>query len=837
MPARDLLPASLIALAISLPCIAMAADLSGSASAAAISSELSEIVVTAQKREESAQNVGMSIQAATGDRLLELGVTDTAQLVKIIAGFNYTPTIFGTPVYSIRGVGYQDTALAGGPTVSIYLDEVPLPFSILAQGASLDLQRVEVLKGPQGTLFGTNATGGAVNYIANKPTDHFEAGTDLSLSRFNTIDFDGFVSGPISDTLRFRVAARILESGPWQYSYTHDASVGSQDFLNSRAALVWEPDNKFRSILTISAWRDRGETQMAQLFGFAPQNINNGVDPRIIGNGPYLDGISPISGAPGHYPFAPHDARAADWGQCVNTSPFDPPYDSLGAPYGYTPATGGPRPTNSTSCGGFHKDNVFYSASLRLDHDLGGEMRLTSLTTYEHFHRYQPMDLSGMIYQDFQSLARGSISTVAQEIRFAGEFTGKGNWLVGANYEHDSAHDELFQSYGNSSINPIFGMWYGSSRPATDQTTATYAVFGNVEYPVVETVTLQAGLRFTQSDKTFHGCDYDGGDGTYGVITQVFQNYLESANGYPSGFGVNPGPSGCATAGPPPTYNPDPTAAELNQNNVSWRVGVNWKPVSSTLLYANASQGWKSGSFPTLAFTTTLQQRPVVQEGLLAYEAGVKSTLLERTLTINAATFYYDYKNKQIQGQILDPLLGALSALVNVPRSHVVGLEASGAWQPARGLTITPAVSYSRSRVDGAYQNYDAFGVLSNFGGEPFPLAPAWQANLDTEYRWNISASSTAFVGANINHQGRTVSFFYNRDPAALYPSNALEIPEYTLLDLRAGLQTGPWRVQFWGRNVTNKYYWLSADAQGDVVLRYAGMPVTYGVTANYRYK
>ena len=140
-----------------------------------------ELVVTAQKREENINNVGMSIQAASGEKLHKLGITNTEDLPKIVPGFLSTPNYYGTNVYTIRGVGFQDTSLAGSPTVSVYLDEMPLPFSALTNGATLDLQRVEVLKGPQGTLFGQNATGGAINYIANKPTDHFEAGIDAQL--------------------------------------------------------------------------------------------------------------------------------------------------------------------------------------------------------------------------------------------------------------------------------------------------------------------------------------------------------------------------------------------------------------------------------------------------------------------------------------------------------------------------------------------------------------------------------------------------------------------------------------------------------------------------------
>ncbi|HKR93035.1 TonB-dependent receptor plug domain-containing protein, partial [Novosphingobium sp.] len=181
---------------------------SKTAPAPAPEGSVEEIVVTAQKRSESINTVGMSINAASSEQLVKLGVTDISQLAKIVPGFAYNVTAFGLPVYTIRGVGYQESSLAAGPAVSVYVDEVPLPYAAQTLGAPLDLERVEVLKGPQGTLFGSNATGGAINYIAAKPTDSLSYGGRVSYGRFNTADLSGFVSGPLTSTLNARLAVR-----------------------------------------------------------------------------------------------------------------------------------------------------------------------------------------------------------------------------------------------------------------------------------------------------------------------------------------------------------------------------------------------------------------------------------------------------------------------------------------------------------------------------------------------------------------------------------------------------------------------------------------------------
>ena len=147
--------------------------------------DTNEIVVTAQKRSERLADVPMSISVVTGDTLARAGIVDASQLVQAVPGFNYQQGAFGTPIFSIRGIGYNDNSTSAGPAVSVYTDQVALPYSVMARGALLDLERVEVLKGPQGTLFGMNSTGGAINFIAAKPTDTLAAGMTAGFARFN----------------------------------------------------------------------------------------------------------------------------------------------------------------------------------------------------------------------------------------------------------------------------------------------------------------------------------------------------------------------------------------------------------------------------------------------------------------------------------------------------------------------------------------------------------------------------------------------------------------------------------------------------------------------------
>lgn len=866
------------------------------------SSGVEEIIVTAQKREENINDIGMSIQAATGEQLSELGITDPAQLDKVVTGFNYNVTYYGTPIYTIRGVGFQDTALASGPTVSIYLDQMPLPFSVMAAGATLDLERVEALKGPQGTLFGQNATGGAVNYIANKPSESFEAGFDASYGRFNTVDLTGYVSGPITETLAVRFAANVRNSGPWQKSYTKDLALppdpywtangrsyrrdyesGDQEFYNMRGSLLWQPNDRLSALFTANGFIDKGDSQMPQLFGIAP-----------------LNNTSPLNPLVRDYPASPRNPRAADWGPCVNVSGGDP-----------ANVTGNIDPDgileNLTNrlyddCERARRDNSYYSTTLRLDYDLTDDLTLTSLSSWGKFDRHATLESDGTIYQDYESFQIGFLKAAFQELRLAGSVRGEGNWVVGANYENTSTWDSFLQTYGIStavptvvlSANPL-----GPTNPNNRQTTDTYAFFANVEYPVLEWLTLQGGVRYTNQKRDYRGCGSDGGDGTWADISAEIQTFLQYLDFSPvddfSDFGAflaspnfNPldaGPGNCASTGPAPTYHPVPSGFtdELDEDNVSWRVVANVTPTDDILLYLNISQGYKSGSFPTVASAAFVQLFPAKQEDLLAYELGGKFALFDGRLQLNAAAFYYDYTDKQILGAINDFVFGSLPSLVNVPESHVVGFELSGVWQPIEGLRIAPSVSFAKSEVDGTFRNFDPFfrafnpnldpdpiinaqlnqqftnASTKDFSGEPFPNAPKWQTNIDAQYELPIG-DWTAFVGANLNYQSATKGFFYDRcneganavDPVTgflvsctktflantpgTYGNSDLVINARALLDVRAGVERGPWRAWFWGRNVTNKYYWNQAQHVNDVLLRYAGMPVTYGLTVSYKF-
>ncbi|MEO0033598.1 MAG: hypothetical protein RIS94_3356, partial [Pseudomonadota bacterium] len=177
-----------------------------------------EIIVTANKREQSANSVGLTIQAASGDTLLQRGITGPADLSKLVPGFTFTQSIYSTPVYTLRGIGLYDATFGAAPSVSVYTDQIPRNVPVMSDALDLDVERVEVLKGPQGTLFGQSSTGGAVNYIMGKPTKDLHAGFNASYERFDRAEVGGFISGPLGDKVQARLAVKGISGGAWQNS-------------------------------------------------------------------------------------------------------------------------------------------------------------------------------------------------------------------------------------------------------------------------------------------------------------------------------------------------------------------------------------------------------------------------------------------------------------------------------------------------------------------------------------------------------------------------------------------------------------------------------------------
>lgn len=763
--------ATLLATAAAAPAIAQTA---ASPAAAPELQDNPDIVVTAQKRSQSLSDVPISITAQTGQQLVDKGISDIQGLTRITPGLSFVDSGRGVPVLSLRGVGFFDQSIGGRPTVSVYADEAPLPFSQMGRAASFDLERVEVLKGPQGTLFGQSSTGGAINYIAAKPTSQFSAGVNASFGRFDTLESQGYVSGPVTSTLKGRIAVNVVEGGDRQFSYTRpNDTIGSQDFLQGRILFDWRPTARLRIQTNVNGFRDKGELLELQLIGVRRPSA----------------ATAPLVA----YPAAPRSNRAVDFNPNRN--------------YG--------------------QSNRFYQGVLRADYDVFDAMTLTSLTTYSHLDVDIPTDGDGTSLPAYDQQLNGSARSFSEELRASGDVGGL-HYLVGGNYARDHTNEvnAVDQTVANGS--------QVNGQPLLDKLTTllqqsfrTYAAFADATYSVVPGVRLTAGVRYTKQELAYNGClRVDTANAARGY-TSVINGY-RAANNLP--------PIGIVAVGQCVTLDtallPARAFGQQNEDNVSWRLGVDFKPVRGTLVYFNVNRGYKSGSAPAPGATAVAQFNPAKQESVTAYELGTKSALFNHKVDVTAAAFYYDYKDKQLLGRaIYQPnVFGAVTALVNVPKSRVYGAEAQVTVRPIHGMTLSGAATYLNTKVQSSFSNYSIIGQLLNFKDSPFPYTPKWQFTIDGEHRVPLSATLMGTVGGTYSYRTSTIAGF-GRDPR-------LAIDSYGLLDLRAGIEAldGAWRLQAFGRNVTGKYYWTNVSVGADAIRRLPGTPATYGVQASYRF-
>ncbi len=737
--------------------------------------ELNEIVVTAQKRSENITDVPISVTAVSAETLAARGVTDTSELAKVIPGFVYQSSTFGSPIYYIRGVGFAEITQAVSPAVSVYVDQVPLPFSVMARGAVLDLQSVEALKGPQGTLFGQNATGGAINYIAAKPTDEFSTGFDASYGRFNDVKLGGFVSSALSNTLKARAAVRFESRGNWQQSSSRDDALGKRDFVTGRFLLDWEPADNLHFLLNVNGWSDRSDSQANQFIGF-----RFGVPCPGPGRQAACDALVA-------QPLSPETPRAADW-----------------------------EPGRS-----FAVDDNFYQVSLQADWGITDNITLTSLTSYADYNSLAPFDADGMAFRNLTVVGDVNIESFNQELRIDGEFGSGIKWMIGGNYQKSDSSEVQTSELGSTN-SAAFDLLI--SRNA--QSVTSKAVFGSFEVPLGEKFKFLASARYTNEDRDFNGCAQDGGAGDLAGLLGVISNLRRGLPPVPPAFIM---PGGCVTLNAATSLPVGGLVFDtLNEDNFSWRASVNYKPSDDTLIYVTASKGYKSGSYPLVPGVFDTQLRPATQQ---AYEIGLKTAFADRRVRLNSALYYYDYTDKQVRG-FLDVgfPFGNVPALVNVPESRAWGFEAELTVLVAEGLQFSGAVNYIDTKVTGDFSLPDPLGDIFNINGETFPLAPEWQFSADIEYRFPVGGNLDAFAGISPSYRSAT--------KAAFGTNPLLRIDGYTLLDLRAGVETadGSWRVEAYGRNVTNQYYWTQVTREIDALTRTAGLPVTYGVRVSFRY-
>lgn len=703
--------------------------------------ESDEIIVTAQKREQNVLDVGISVQSLSQDTLTEQRIEQLRDLNAALPNVSIKEQIPGAiPVIAIRGVGLDDFSSTNNPAAGIYIDEVPLSSLSLMSFDFFDLQRVEVVRGPQGTLYGRNSTAGAINVLTARPADHFEARLFGGYGNYERAEAEAMLNLPLGANAAFRIAGRFVDQGEgyWESRLLPGESLGEQNAVQGRAQLALD-FGSWDANLKVEALRQRSEMGYGEHFGTA--------------------GLA-----------------------CV---PIDP--DNCTDFLGYTDTDGDP------FTGDWVRDNQYdidqTGATLRVEGDLGFAT-LTSITGYIDFERDFYIDSDASPFRQFEFNQLDWVEQFSQELRLSGE-DGPASWIVGAFYSSDdislrtpSYLDDLFAT---------------EALITADQDSSSIAAFAHVEWALTDRLDLVTGVRYTEEEKDYVG----------GTLDQ---------NPFGISFLINP-----LCPGPALPCQLSFADTSIEDDFVSWRVGLDWRVNDDTLIYGSVSRGQKSGGFFTGITLANAQLEPYASEELTAYEVGVKWQ--GSTLRAEAAAFYYDYSDLQTFVRVdLGPI--SVQALRNVPEAEVLGLEGSLSWEPIDGLTLQAGAGWLETEL-GAFET--TAGPIP--AGNEIPNAPGLSFNARAIYEWSVANNLLARAQIGADYSDGVFKDAIN-DPI-------IRADEYWLFDGRIALgsESGDWEVALWGANLTDEQYVVQGLNSGlGAGNRTYNAPRTYGVSVSRRF-
>lgn len=816
-----------------------------------------EIIVTANRRSESANKVGMSINAISADSLRQARIQSADDLPQLVPGLTVAKGS-GVPIYTLRGIGFNSTNIGSTGTVGTYINEVAYAYPFMMNGPIYDLERIEVLKGPQGTLYGRNTTGGLIDQITAKPGDSFAAGLTAEVGNYDTHNFEGYVNLPLSSILSARIAARREDSDKgWQKSVSRPGDrQGEVHNLGLRGSIALEPDSSFKALFTANYWQNKSDTRVGQFAGLLPTSTT---PPTSLFLNPYY-GLGTAN------PLQPFRGRQADWladsSRQANTVASDGSITSLGIP------------------GSLEYDSDFIGLALHLDYALSDSVRIVSISSYNHLRRDDVSDIGGVaIEASGQQHLTGDVKTYAEELRLEGEI-GTVKWLFGGYYGRDRVTDrndylsgagavitllrtlgqvvilpQAQAAYPGVALNPAgttaeqIANGFRSSTFTGKYRNTTKSLFGSATWDINDRFALTLGARYSVDNLKVDTGLRDTGDGSSAAIWNTAIRYANLVGGIGNAFGlllgapapivgIDPGtaqPGQYLTLASNGRYSLVPIPERLKEKPFTWRVNLNYTPNETILLYASIADGTKSGTVPVSAANSFEQLTPVKQEELLAYEAGIKATLLDRTLQVNFSGFYYDYKDKQLTANLLDPVFVVLPQLQNVPKAYAAGIDGDIAWRAAPGLTFGVSGTYVHTEIK-RFTSFDGNANVADFKGTRFSYAPKLQLSGRILFETPVSGTLGARVSLNGSYQSGTSSVVLA--PGDVNASR-YRIPGYGLVNGQIGVYSldGKWLVSIWAKNLTDKYYWNNVTASIDAASRLPGMPRTFGLSASYNFQ
>ena len=663
----------LTSLGVLLPCVA--------------SAQLEEVVVTAQKRAENIQDVGISISALSAKQLEDLGVKNTIDVAQQVPGlhlFTYSPAF---TVFSLRGVSqnnFQDNLEA---PVAVYLDGAYIASMNALNMQLFDMDRVEVLRGPQGTLFGRNATGGVIQFLTHKATDKETNGyLEGMVADFDNYAVEGAIGGAFSDRARGRLSARwetsdgYVEPGTAFGIQADGRDSNGADGYAVRGNLQFDASENVLIDLTGSYAKDDDVPTGVYVVTFV------GIDP-VTGLASFHNAIDPATGAgPMDFPRTP--ITGDGWHHFTSSRPFA--------------GTDDPKIVDRQP----FMDREVKDATATITAELGGGVQLVSISNWLDMDKFYVEDSAGgLAFFPYNTI--NDYSQWSEELRLA-ESDGGFRWQVGA-YYLDMKWDTFQSVQGAAILSGITGSPSDTQKQSTFGVidSKNWSLFGQAEYDFAPSWTAVLGFRWSQDNKDLE-------------LRRVFQDVPQGIQ-------------------PTEVFNIDTVAIpgidQIDYGDWAARAQINWKPTDAALLYLAYNRGIKGGNWsldPLGAVDpASLKHDP---EKLDSYEFGFKFDMLDGRARLNGAVYYYDYHDYQAFSIFnLTPQVTNSDAA-----SHGGELEFS--ITPVSGLDFQLGAAYIDSKVD---------SVPDVFGGTitdvEFPTAPRLSLNFLGRYQWPMLGGKVAF--------------------------------------------------------------------------------------------
>jgi len=753
---------------------------------------LEEVVVTAQRRSESLQDTPIAITALDSNAMEMRGITNIQDAITGAPNVDFNTGDPGAGATNaqiyIRGIGQNDFIITTDPGVGIYIDNVFYPRTTGGLLDLADIERVEVLRGPQGALYGRNTIGGAINITTKAPSDEFEGMVDATYGSFDHVAVRGMINVPVSEQLAVRASTSYKQADGFVDRVIAGDTLGGYDSLAGRLRALWTVNDRLSLDVAVDGTRAR-----------------NDASPQYLAQFVQTDNLVPLYLAPFVTPVV-NRPSSADGSAAV---------DAYIDQYGRLPVlVNSDTPRVSHGTGPNVSDLDSWGVSAVLSYDLNDRMQLKSITGYREMDAYFGQDGDNTPYQYIQTLNDVDDKSFSQELQFSGTALGdRLKFVSGLYYFHEKATDfnqvrllsGLYDGLESlpAAIIPLAPVACPAPLPApcaggagnpinalldldfdaTNQIkTNSYAAFGHFTYDVTDDLAAVVGLRYTRDEKS----------------------YFLAHTRFNSGVPIIA-----------------PTTVDRADENLSPKFGVNYKLGDRTLSYASVSRGFKSGGFNGRP-TTEAEVSSFGPEFVWTYELGLKTEFLDRRVRLNSALFWNDYSDIQLSSYNADQTGNLVLVVENAGKARLRGFEVEYSVLPAEGWLVDGSVAYLDAEY--RYVNPGATVTLDHM----LPRAPEWMLSAGVSYSFDI----TDDLAATFRGDWRYRSSVYNN------PENTqtLKDPGLHLLDLRlsvASHSTG-WEVAVFGKNLTDERYitgGLQALSSFGEVAATMGRPREWGVT------